>query len=102
MIGFITSHLDNDFGGKLAGIVLSNVAIEVLVVQVQLEVQRVLHVVDASVGLVFGVHLTVEQPVGAYGGDHVVAAAVDFHAEARRHLVSGGPGGLRVRLFELR
>jgi len=83
-------------------VVLPDVAVQAVVVQVQLEVQRVLHVVHARVGPVLGVHLAVEQPVGVYGRDHVPAAAVDLHAEARRHLVRGGAGHGQVRALQLR
>lgn len=73
-----------------------------MVVQPELEVQRALHVVDASAGPILGVHLAVEQPVGVDGRDHVGAAAVDLHAEARRHLERGGTGHRQVRVVQLR
>lgn len=98
----VYAHLYDDLGEKLAGIVLPDVAVHVMVVEMELEVQRVPHVVHARVGPVLGVHLAVEQPVGVYGRHHVGAAAVDLHAEARRHLVRGGAGHGHVRPVQLR
>lgn len=72
-----------------------------MIVQPELEVQRALHVIDTRTRPVLGVHFTVEQPVGVYGRDHVRATAVDLHAEARRHLVSGGTGNRQVRAVVL-
>lgn len=96
------ANLDDDLGEELARMILPDVAVGAVVVQVQVEVERVLHVVDAGVGPVLGVHLAVEQPVGVHGRDHVRAAAVDLHAEARGHLVRGGARHGHVRLFQLR
>lgn len=96
------SHLNNDFGEELAGMVLPDVTVPGVVVQVQFKVQRVLHVVHARIGLVLRVHLAVEQPVGVYRRHHVRAAAVDLHTEARRQLISRGAGDRQVRVVQLR
>lgn len=102
MVRDARAHLDDDFGEELAGLVLPDVAVQVVVVQVQFKVQRVIDVVHARVWPVLGVHLAVEQPVRVHGRHHVRAPTVDLHAETGRHLVRGGARHQRVRLFHLR
>jgi hypothetical protein len=78
---------DNFVGVDAHGLSL-DVALEVVVGHLDAELDRVLDVDDAAVGVVLCVHLSVEDLVGADGGDHVSRAAVDRHVVAGRELVS--------------